>query len=37
MIQIAQFDVLSGEGICAKCEIAQYFEFDEERDELISQ
>ena len=32
LIQVAQFDVLSNEGICSQCDIYQYFEFDKVRD-----
>ena len=35
-VQIAYFDVLSEDGICSACEMDQYFEFDYERDKIIS-
>lgn len=35
-VQVSQFDILSGDGICEQCELPQYFDLDEDRDEAIS-
>lgn len=36
-VQVSQFDIFSGDGFCEQCELPQYFESDEERDEAISE
>jgi len=36
-VQVSQFDILSGDGICEQCELPQYFDLEEDRDEAISE